>query len=288
MADVHGRNPLLRQLTAVVTAALVVTACSSGDDADEPIEPIVTQPLTEETAPDDELDDAEADEAPPADDGQVPDTDEPVDGTDAPSTTIDAPDATEPPPDEPPPTTAAPTTTTTTTTIAESIAVQELLLSEEGLGSSRFGADPDGVITYVSSILGSVTGDTGWVDPFTFADCSFANESRRVDWGVLSLIFTDASPYANGRQHFIGWEYGLVGSLGDEPQGLRTAEGITLGTRVVDLLAQYPEMFIVEGEEDLAIPAAYYLNDDFNGLLTGTADDDIITVMTGGVGCFGG
>ena len=45
---------------------------------------------------------------------------------------------------------------------------------------------------------------------------------------------------------------------------------------------------ITEGDEDVAIPDGYYLNDDFNGLLTGTGDDDVITVMTGGVGCFSG
>jgi hypothetical protein len=191
-------------------------------------------------------------------------------------------------------TTATETTTTTTTTLppttttTEPLAVQELLLSGAGLGSARFGAEPEGVIDYVTSILGGNTGDTGWVDPFTFADCGFgglATVARRVDWGVLSLLFSDASLHATERRHFMGYEYGRVGQIGDEPQGLRTAGGVTLGSRVVDLLAEFPEAGINAGEEDLGIPDNFYVSDVFYGLLTGTEADDVVTVMFGGNGC---
>lgn len=190
-------------------------------------------------------------------------------------------------------TTSAPAATTTTTlppttTTTEPLAIQELLLRGDGLGSARFGAEPEGVVDYVTSILGGNTGDTGWVDPFTFADCGAggtATIARRVDWGVLSLLFSDGSSYAIGRRHFIGFEYGRVGQIGDEPQGLRTAGGVTLGSRVVDLLAEFPEAFINEGEADLGIPDNYYVSDVFYGILTGTAGDDVVTVMFGGYGC---
>lgn len=180
-------------------------------------------------------------------------------------------------------TTLAPTTTTT-----EPIAIQELLLRGDGLGSARFGAEPDGVIDYVTSILGGNTGDTGWVDPFTFADCGAggtATVARRVDWGVLSLLFSDGSSYTIGRRHFIGFEYGRVGQIGDEPQGLRTPGGVTLGSRVVDLLAEFPEASVNEGEDDLGIPDNFYVSDVFYGILTGTASDDVVTVIFGGYGC---
>ena len=121
------------------------------------------------------------------------------------------------------------------------------MLTGDGLGSAQFGADPDGVVDYVTSILGSNTADTGWVDPFAFAACE-GTIARRVDWGVLSLLFTDLSPVANGRRHFIGYEYGRVGEVGDEPAGLRTPGGITLGSRVVDLLAEFPEATVNPGE----------------------------------------
>ena len=181
------------------------------------------------------------------------------------------------------------TTTTTTeppiTTTTEAPAIQELLLRGDGLGSARFGAAPDGVIEYVRSILGGSTADTGWVDPYTFGDCSPATVARKVDWGVLSLIFSDLSSYANGRLHFIGWEYGLVGGIGDEPVGLRTPGALTLGSRVADLLAEFPEARINEGEDDLNIPPNFYVSDNFRGLLTGASPDDIVTVIFGGYGC---
>jgi hypothetical protein len=247
-----------RAVALALCVTLAVTACSSSETA----APATTQPSsTDET-------------------------------TSAPSTTTVA--TTVPETTTVPDTTAAPDTTTTTTTLAptttttEPIAIRELLLRGDGLGSARFGADPDGVVDYVTSILGGNTGDTGWVDPFTFADCGAggaATVARRVDWGVLSLLFSDGSSYAIGRRHFIGFEYGRVGQIGDEPQGLRTAAGVTLGSRVVDLLAEFPEAFINEGEPDLGIPDSFYVSDVFYGILTGTATDDVVTVVFGGYGC---
>ena len=105
----------------------------------------------------------------------------------------------------------------------------------------------------MTSILGSSTDDTGWVDPFAFAACE-GTIARRVDWGVLSLLFTDLSPLANGRRHFIGYEYGRVGQVGDDPVGLHTPGGITLGSRVVDLLAEFPEATVNPGEAESQHP----------------------------------
>ncbi len=121
------------------------------------------------------------------------------------------------------------------------------MLRGDGIGAAMFGGDPDSVIEYVRSLLGEPTGDTGWVDPFTFALCE-GNEVRRVDWGVLSLLFGDQSNFGSGRRHFFAWEYGLAGQIGDPPQGLRTAGLVTLGSRVVDLRAEFPEVAINEAE----------------------------------------
>ena len=176
-------------------------------------------------------------------------------------------------------------TTVAVSTTTEPIALQELILTGDGLGSAQFGADPDQVIEYVTSILGSNTADTGWVDPFTFAACE-GTIARRVDWGVLSLLFTDLSPVANGRRHFIGYEYGRVGQVGDDPVGLHTPGGITLGSRVVDLLAEFPEAVINPGEPQSDIPDNFYVSTVFYGLLTGVTQDDYVTVLFGGYGCF--
>src|SRR3954451_5267505 len=172
-------------------------------------------------------------------------------------------------------------TTVAVTTTTEPIALQELVLTGDGLGSAQFGADPDQVVEYVSSILGASTADTGWVDPYTFAACE-GTVARRVDWGVLSLLFTDLSPLANGRRHFIGYEYGPVGEIGDEPVGLHTPGGLTLGSRVVDLLAEFPEAVITPGEPQSQMPDNFYVSTVFYGLLTGVTPDDYITVLFGG------
>ncbi|HUF96514.1 MAG TPA: hypothetical protein VMM60_00195 [Ilumatobacter sp.] len=166
----------------------------------------------------------------------------------------------------------------------EPLAIQELQLTADGIGSAIFGASPDGVIEYVTSILGGNTGDTGWVDPFDFAACD-GTQARRVDWGVLSLLFGDVSIYSAGRDHFIGWEYGRVGEIGDEPVGLRTPSGLTLGGRVVDLVAEFPEVSLNDGDAELDIPSNFYVSDSFYGLLSGVGSDDFVTVMFGGYGC---
>lgn len=185
------------------------------------------------------------------------------------------------------PTTVVETTTTTTsppTTTTEPLSVQELVLRTEGIGSARFGADPEGVISYVTSILGGNTGDTGWVDPFSFAACD-GTVARQVDWGVLSLQFTDLSIFASERRHFVGYEYGRVGQIGDEPVGLRTEGGVTLGSRVVDLLAEFPDARINPGEPEINVPDNFYVSNVFFGLLTGTQQDDVVTVILAGDGC---
>lgn len=259
MATMIGSPRQARRRVAALTVLLAAAACSASDATSPSTTPDATEaPTTTATPP----------SAPTS-------TSAPVTSAPADDTTTTAVAATT--------TTAAPTTTTT-----EPIAVRELLLHGDGLGSARFGAEPDGVVDYVTSILGGNTGDTGWVDPFTFADCGYgglATVARRVDWGVLSLLFSDASLHATERRHFMGFEYGRVGQIGDEPQGLRTPGGVTLGSRVVDLLAEFPEASVNEGEDDLGIPDNFYVSDVFYGLLTGTAPDDVVTVVFGGNGC---
>jgi hypothetical protein len=172
-----------------------------------------------------------------------------------------------------PGTSAAPT--------SEPVAVQELVLSGEGIGSSLFGTDPEAVIQYVTSILGGNTADSGWVPPDTFGFCP-GSEVRRVDWGVLSLLFGDGSDYATGRRHFMAWEYGRLGQIGDEPAGLRTAGGVTLGSRVVDVLGEFADATLIPGDPDVALPDQFYVDDAFTGLLSGTGEDDFVTVLFGG------
>ena len=159
-----------------------------------------------------------------------------------------------------------------------------MLRGDGDYGAAMFGGDPDSVIEYVRSLLGEPTGDTGWVDPFTLALCE-GNEVRRVDWGVLSLLFGDQSNFGSGRRHFFAWEYGLSGQIGDPPQGLRTA-GLVRSGAGWSIPRDSLEVAVNEEENDgFVSPPNFYVSDNFRGLLTGVNDDDVITVMFGGLGC---
>ena len=59
----------------------------------------------------------------------------------------------------------------------------ELVLRANGLGDAVFGADPDGVIAYVTSIIGPSTVDTGWVDPLSVGACP-GTEFRRCPGAI--------------------------------------------------------------------------------------------------------
>ena len=186
------------------------------------------------------------------------------------------------------PTTAAPTTTqapaTTaapSTTVADP-ATTELLLSGDGIGTAGFGAEPDGVVAYISSYLGPPSNDTGWIDPLTIGLCS-GDELRQVSWGVLTLLFGDVSEVVEGRRHFFGYGYGDQGEIGSAPVGLQTTRGVMIGSRVIDVRAAYPAATI--NPEDDFTPPFFFVNDSLRGFLTGVSDDATVTAILGGGDC---
>lgn len=190
-----------------------------------------------------------------------------------------------------PPTTTTSTTTTSTTTTepgptttTEPAFVEALVLGPDGLGPVRFGADPNGAIDYLVSFLGSPTADTGWVASDQFAVCP-GDEVRRIEWGILQLEFGDVSSFAVGRLHVYAWNYGLSGQLGEDPVGLRTAEGIGLGSTVAEVIEAYPEVELFEGDRDLSIPPQFVLSDTFYGFTTGLGPEDVVIEMFSGFRC---
>lgn len=224
------------------------------------------------------------------------------DDTTPPDITLTPVPTTSPPTTVEPDTTVAQSTsttsTTTTTTIAATTTVApattaapettepapqgSLVLGDSGIGAASFGAEPEGVIAFVSTILGPPTGDTGYVDPFDIAPCG-GLQIRFVSWGVLTLEFRDTSFVVQDRLHFSSYNYGVESSIGGEPVGLATDQGLTVGSRVIDLEAAYPNVRLLP--EDDFLPAQFIINDNLRGLMTGLADDDTVTVITGGVPC---
>lgn len=176
---------------------------------------------------------------------------------------------------------AADTTTTTTTTAP---ILDELQLSSTGIGGAQFGAEPDGVVMYMSSFLGEPTDDTGYVDPFSIGPCA-GTELRLVSWGALMLTFGDVSRVVQGQRHFFAYSYGIEGQPGAAPLGLATEAGITVGSSLVDLLVAFPNLVINPADE--FTPPNFFVNDDLRGYLTGLADDSTVSVILGGLGCTG-
>ncbi|MEP1124367.1 MAG: hypothetical protein ABJH68_10805, partial [Ilumatobacter sp.] len=160
----------------------------------------------------------------------------------------------------------------------------DFVLGPDGLGAVPFGTEPEQTITFLTSVLGAPTADTGWVDPFEIGACS-GTRIRRVDWNQLQLEFGDASDVVQGRDHFYAYFYGREGSATAEPAGLQTAEEIGVGSSVASLLAAYPGITLFQGDD--LIGPSFNVNDNLTGRMSGTADDDVVEVVVGGLPCDG-
>ncbi|HEY7626711.1 MAG TPA: hypothetical protein VH761_06575 [Ilumatobacteraceae bacterium] len=153
------------------------------------------------------------------------------------------------------------------------------------LGDAAFGADPDGVVAYVSAIIGPPTVDSGWVDPLAVGACPGTSPEgfRQVIWGDLILQFSDESSVTSGRRHFFSYVYGPP--LGSEiaPAGLKTDAGIGVGSTVAELTGTYPGVIINPGDE-FGGPN-FKVNDNLVGFLSGVEATDTVTSVLGGQGC---
>jgi hypothetical protein len=177
-------------------------------------------------------------------------------------------------------TTSTTTSSTTSTTVAPGA---ELVLRPNGLGDAAFGAEPEGVIAYVSSIIGPSTVDSGWIDPLSVGACP-GTEFRQVFWGDLVLQFSDESSVTAGRRHFFSYVYGP--SFVDNaitPAGLKTDAGIGVGSTVAELTGTYPSAVINPGD-DFGGPN-FFLNEGLAGFLNGINPTDTVTSVLGGQGC---
>jgi len=185
--------------------------------------------------------------------------------------------------------TSSSTSTTSTTAVAASTttlaAVQGLGLSAQGLGDVQFGVDADQTVSYVNSVLGKPTRDTGWVDPLTTGGSCPGTTIRLVDWNDLQLFFTDQSPAVQGLRHFASFSYGPAVAPGQpNPFGLVTGNGIGLGSTVKDLKAAYPSVQILPGDA-LASGPQFVIEQGLHGFLTGVKNTDTVISFVGGYGC---
>lgn len=158
-----------------------------------------------------------------------------------------------------------------------------MVLYPNRLGDAAFGADPEGVIAYVSSIIGPPTVDSDWVDPLSVGACP-GTEFRQVFWGDLTLQFSDDSNVTTGRRHFFSYVYGpsfVEGAIA--PAGLKTDAGIGVGSTVAELTGTYPAAVVNPGD-DFGGPN-FFINEGLAGFLTGVGPADTVTSVLGGQGC---
>ena len=195
-----------------------------------------------------------------------------------------------------PTTTVAETTTTVaaTTTVAPTTVVTAppttvapgapLKLGAASLGAAEFGTDPEAVITYVASLLGPPTADSGWTDAITggFGVCP-GNEVRGVAWNDLVLLFSDNTDVASGRRHFFSYTLGPAFEADVNPFGLTTDAGIGIGSTVANLRGTYPAA-LINPADDVG-SASFLIFAGLSGALSSDADDGQITVVRGGTGC---
>jgi hypothetical protein len=157
------------------------------------------------------------------------------------------------------------------------------VLRPNGLGDAAFGAEPEGVVAYVSAIIGAPTVDTGWVDPLSIGACP-GTEFRQVFWGDLVLQFSDQSSVTTGRRHFFSYVYGPAFVQGHiTPAGLKTDAGIGVGSTVAELMGTYPAVVINPG--DSFSGPNFFVNNGLAGFLTGSTPADTVTSILGGQGC---
>lgn len=186
-------------------------------------------------------------------------------------------------------TTSTSTTSTTSTTIAATTtsttipAAAELDLDDAGLGEALFGTDPTEVVSYVSSILGKPTADSGWADPVTLFGVCPGNEARTVTWGDLTMLFSDDTPVQPGRRHFFSYVIGPPLGSTVQPAGMRTPEGIGVGSTVGELRFTYPNVELYQ--DDTSAAAEFAVPDGVTGFLSGTADTDLVRAIVGGTAC---
>ncbi|MFT6289912.1 MAG: hypothetical protein ACJAR2_000497 [Ilumatobacter sp.] len=268
-----------RFIAAIASAALIVGSCGSGESGGSDM-----------TAPDITLIATTTQAPPPTEAAQVETdavvtTPAPIDSTASePVVTQVAPVETEPVPIDTggPATEPGPEAEPETTSLP---AAGLFTLETSGLGSTSFGADPDGTVTFVSNFLGAPTLDTGWVDPFTIGPCG-GTQLRQVSWNNLQLEFGDSSAVTEGRPHFYSYTYGLEGSGGTvTPAGLATAKQITVGSPVAALITAYPGVQLRSADEFIA--PNFFINDNLTGRMSGLADTDVVELIIGGIPCDG-
>ncbi|MGI9666588.1 MAG: hypothetical protein ACR2N2_05735 [Acidimicrobiia bacterium] len=187
-------------------------------------------------------------------------------------------------------TTVEATTTTVPTTTTSVLPPDTLELNDEGLQAGAswvpFGTMDEDTITAVSSVLGSPTHDSGWVDSFSVYGTCPPPVVRGVHWDSFTVLFTQANTdfWSAGVPHFFAWYYTSV------PPDLAT----TLDLRIGDTLQRVEDLYggpdLVINEDPFDPNGGIWLYDmvgwtGMYGYLDGLSATSLVLSINGGQGC---
>lgn len=186
---------------------------------------------------------------------------------------------------------AAPSATPTPTPTPEA----RVVLDGEGLGIAALGDRPEDVIEALNGRYGSPIEDSDWIPAgeSSFGVCP-GTLVRVVDYGQLAVAMSDGpTDYgAAGQRHLFG--YTVAAQNPDDPaaeygDGPQTAEGIGVGSTVVDLRAAFGGGLVVREGEEIFGPS-FVVTDAggtqlLYGSLTDTTEAGLVTTVNGGQLC---
>ncbi len=156
-----------------------------------------------------------------------------------------------------------------------------VVLQPNGLQVLNFGAPPETLIPRLSSMVGSPSKDTGWIDSFSAYGTCPGEKIRVVEWNRLRAFFGDT---AFGTQKFFQWEYTRAKSGVPSPI-LATETGVTLGMTKAEVLALYPQAQISPWMDNLESMRLISDNGATNAHLGGTLEGGTVEYLSGGIQC---
>ena len=106
---------------------------------------------------------------------------------------------------------------------------------------------------------------------------------RAIGWGSLVTIFIDDGESDLGGWFFTytyGYDYSEnIGGVDPRGLGLRTSNGIGLGSTVAELQGTWGTDLMIEGDAALDIWTFAAPGAGFKGLLSGPADTGVVTLL---------
>jgi len=179
-------------------------------------------------------------------------------------------------------------TPATTTTVPPPLATLEL--GADGLGDVPFGLSPDDVITDITALYGSPDHDSEWIPSGDniYGTCP-GERMRAIGWGSLLTVFIDDGT-SNLGGWFYTWTYGFdystnTGGIDPRELSLRTADGIGLGSTIVELEAAWGADLAITGDVELDTWSFISEANGLRGLLSGGTAEDTVTLLEPVVGC---